>query len=70
MSSPQPSDLSCEHQEPDRIKLESLRKDIQVGLDQIARDEVVTDFDVGKFLRQMKSRNTVNQGDSSSTLTL
>lgn len=42
--------------ELDRIKLERLRKDIQVGLDQIERGEVVTDFDVDEFLGQMKLR--------------
>lgn len=42
--------------ELDRIKLERLRKDIQVGIDQIERGEVVTDFDVDHFLSEMRSR--------------
>lgn len=42
--------------ELERIKLERLRKDIQVGLDEIERGEVVTDFDVDDFLNAMKSR--------------
>lgn len=47
--------------ELDRIKLERLRKDIQVGLDQIERGEVVTDFDAGEFLGQMKLRRQQSQ---------
>jgi Arc/MetJ-type ribon-helix-helix transcriptional regulator len=47
--------------ELDRIKLERLRKDIQVGIDQIERCEVVTDFDVDHFLSEMKSRRQHSQ---------
>jgi antitoxin ParD1/3/4 len=47
--------------ELDRIKLERLRKDIQVGIDQIERGEVVADFDVDGFLNEMKSRRRHSQ---------
>lgn len=47
--------------ELDRIKLERLRKDIQMGIDQIERGEVVADFDVDHFLSEMKSRRQHSQ---------
>ncbi len=47
-----------DHVELDRMKLQRLRRDIQTGLDQLERGEVVTDFDVESFLAEKKrSRN-------------
>ena len=40
--------------ELDRIKLQRLRCDIQIGVDQIERGEFVEDFDVEKFLDAMR----------------
>jgi antitoxin ParD1/3/4 len=36
--------------ELDRMKLQRLRRDIQVGIDQLERGEFVEDFEVEKFL--------------------
>ena len=40
--------------ELDRIKLQRLRQDVQVGVDQLDRGEFVTDFDVEQFLSEKK----------------
>ncbi|WP_395745803.1 type II toxin-antitoxin system ParD family antitoxin [Prosthecobacter sp.] len=56
--------LFRDQHELDRIKLERLRRDIQVGIDQIERGEAVTDFDVDKFLAEMKSRRKQAQATS------
>lgn len=45
--------------ELERIKLGRLRKDVQTGLDQIDRGEVVTDFSVDDFLDGMKRKARV-----------
>jgi antitoxin ParD1/3/4 len=41
--------------ELERLKLDRLRKDIGVGIDEIERGEVVTDWEVESFLTRMKS---------------
>lgn len=40
--------------ELEHIKLSRLKKDIQVGIDQLERGDVVKDFDVEDFLADMK----------------
>ena len=40
----------------DEIKLRRLRRDVQTGMDQIDRGEVVTDWNVENFLAEMKSK--------------
>ncbi len=42
--------------ELDRIKLQRLRRDIQVGIDQLDRGECVSDFDVETFLAERRSQ--------------
>ena len=44
--------------ELDRIKIARLRKDVQTGLDEIERGEVVTDFNVDDFLAEMKRKRS------------
>jgi hypothetical protein len=56
MNSSQPFASLHDQHALDCIKLESLRKDIQVGLEQIERGEIVVDFEENEFLHQMKSR--------------
>ena len=36
------------------MKLQRLRRDIQIGIDQIERGEFVEDFDVEKFLAEIR----------------
>lgn len=43
--------------ELDRIKLQRLRRDIQVGIDQLDRGEYVSDFDVELFLAERRSQS-------------
>lgn len=43
--------------ELDRIKLQRLRRDIQVGIDQLERGECVSDFDVEQFLAERRSQH-------------
>lgn len=45
-----------DHVELGRLKIARLRKDVQAGLDQIERGEVVTDFKVEDFLAEMKRK--------------
>lgn len=44
--------------ELDRIKLQRLRQDIQVGIDQLERGEFVTDFDVEQFLAERRKKHS------------
>jgi hypothetical protein len=56
---------TSQHSPEDQVKLVALRADIQLGIDQLDRGEVIRDFDVKQLLAECHARRVERQAQSS-----